>query len=165
MAQRPCCGYDSVVVLVVAYPRIGKGKRRQTTRLGDSGSGSVCQVCLVATTLVHAPRAANTPEASAAPQYSADPSATVEALAAHVELIADLLAALDGNDPLPSKSNWASRLDAPPVLGSITRATPIATLLETLGSGNCGLDDLVRVLAAQLALVRKGDPPYPPDRS
>ncbi|MDQ1360862.1 MAG: hypothetical protein QOJ44_1239, partial [Acidimicrobiaceae bacterium] len=94
----------------------------------------MCQVCLMATTLVHAPRAASPPGATAAPEYSADPSAIVELLAAHVELIADLLAVLDGNDPLPSKSSWASRLDAPPVLGSISRAAPFATLLEMLRS-------------------------------
>jgi hypothetical protein len=122
----------------------------QTTRLGDPGSQVVCQFCLMATTLVHAPRAANTPRASAG-EHSADPSAVVESLAAHVELVADLLAALDGNDPLRSRSNRAARPDAAPVPGSISRAAPSATLLETLRSGNGRLDDLVRVLASQLA--------------
>jgi hypothetical protein len=111
------------------------------------------------TTLVYGPRSANTPEAGAAPEHLADPSATVESLAAHVEFIADLLASLDGNDPLPSKSNRASRLDAPPAPGSLFRAAPFAPLLESLRSGNCRLEDLVQVLAAQLALVRKGSPP------
>jgi hypothetical protein len=113
------------------------------------------------TTPVYAPRAANTPETGDAPEDEADLSATVESLAAHVEFIADLLACLAGNDPLPSKSNRASRLDAPPASGSIFRAAPVAPLLESLGSGNCRLDDLVRNLAAQLALVRKGGPPDP----
>ena len=92
-----------------------------------------------------------------------DPSATVEALAAHVELIADLLAALDGNDPLQSKSNWASRLDAPPLPPSMPTATPIATLLETLGSVNCTFDHLVRDLAAQLAGPRQERRPFRTD--
>jgi hypothetical protein len=112
----------------------------------------------MATTLVYAPRAADTPEAGAAPEHVADPSATVESLAAHVEFIADLLASLDRNAPLPSKSDRASRLDAPPAPGSIFRAAPFAPLLASLGAGNCRLDDLVQVLAAQLAMVRNGGP-------
>jgi hypothetical protein len=115
----------------------------------------------MATTLVYAPRAANTPAAGTAPEHRADPSATVGSLAAHVELIADLLACLDGNDPLPSTSNRASRPGEPPAPGSIFRAPPFAPLLESLGSGNCRLHDLVQVLAAQLAMVRKGSPPDP----
>jgi hypothetical protein len=112
----------------------------------------------MATTLVYAPRAANTPELDAAPEHWTDPSAAVESLAAHVEFIADLLATLDQNDPLPSRSNRVRRLDAPPSPGSIFRAAPFAPLLESLGTGNCRLDDLVQVLAAQLAMVRKGGP-------
>lgn len=151
MAQRPCYGF-------VGRPSYGVVDRStlesesQTTRSGDPGSRVVCQFCLMATTLVHAPRAANAPQASAG-EHSANPSAVVESLAAHVELVADLLAALDGNDPLPSRPNRAVRLDALPVPGSMSGAAPSDTLLETLRSGNDRLDDLVRVLAAQLALV------------
>ena len=103
----------------------------------------------MATTLVYAPRAANTPDESAAPEYPANLSATVEALGAHVELIADLLTAFGGDNPPPSRSNWAGGLEAPQLLGSMSRTAHIATLLESLGSGNCRLDHLVRILAAQ----------------
>ena len=51
------------------------------------------------------------------------------------------------------------------VTGAIPMTVPVATLVETLSSGNCTLDHLVHVLTAQLATVAAGDLPGRPDRA
>jgi hypothetical protein len=84
-------------------------------------------------------------------------SVTVDALVAHVELISDLLAVFDGRGPPPPERD--SRIAGPPMTGSIPMTAPVATLVETLSSGNCTLDHLVHVLTAQLATVAAGDLP------
>jgi hypothetical protein len=84
-----------------------------------------------------------------------DPSDTIDALIAHVELITDLLAVVDGHDP--PASNPDSRSDGSPTPCTMSKAAPVAPLLERLGSDNCRLDHLIHVLTAQLAFVRPGD--------
>jgi hypothetical protein len=85
----------------------------------------------------------------------ADPSDTIDALTAHVELITDLLAVVDGHDPPASNPDGHS--DGSPAPCTMSKAAPVAPLLERLGSDNCTLDHLIHVLAVQLVFSRPGD--------